>query len=541
MNATLKALVGLIGGVDVETRCAALLVLSHLQAADEPIVAAVGAALGGNNAVVRDFAIGYIEQVRPRHGLPYLLPFLDNEDEALRQRAVAILARYGQHAITAAKKLRPDAPQRRLDAIIDLCARVRTGAAFDLLFALLAGEDAGANRTACDALLAALPTADEPARRELFTRTEALASHPKAQRGALLAAARLFGALGKPPARRHLFRLLDPRQPHAVRTHALGALQQCLRGQTLTAREIDALLPLLVEDDELGVLRPTIHLLDGQRLNRGYLPQLNRLAESRQPLVKRFAVHKLASCESGAVVKTLIGYLTDDSFARRDEATASLKQMPPARRALMKEFIGCADERQAWALADVLLVHERAWKPKTIGDVWDKLQAALEGREDRLYTAYFHFLNGIDPEFLTRQVRARAQHFRKHRDFAGAARWLGLIKDSPTFETESAYELAIAELKSHPRVISATPRKHDAALDLLRELLNAPLPLSDRLRKERVLAPDDLLYVAFSVAEGRGPERALARDLLEHLATKHGGTKAGKAAQNKLRLLSRSE
>lgn len=58
-------------------------------------------------------------------------------------------------------------------------------------------------------------------------------------------------------------------------------------------------------------------------LDRHYLTQLNRLAESSQPLVKRFAVQKLAGLESASVVKTLIGYLTDDSYARRDHRTAT--------------------------------------------------------------------------------------------------------------------------------------------------------------------------------------------------------------------------
>jgi hypothetical protein len=541
VDATLKAIISLIGGVDVETRCAALLVLSHLDADDEPVVKAVGQALRGKNAVVRDFAIGYLEQVRPHLGLTYLLPLLDNEDEALRQRAVTILANYGQSAVTATKKLLPDAPRRRLNAIIDLCARVRTSAAFDLLFNVMAGDDFDANRTACDAILAALPSADERTRTALFARTEALASHAKAPRSALIAAAKLFGALGEPQARRRLVALLDKQQPQAVRTHALGALQQCLRGQKLTTAEIDALVPLLNEDDEAGILRPTIHLLEGQTLDRGYLPHLHRLAESPQPLVKRFAVHKLAGFDSGAVVKTLIGYLTDDSFARRDEATASLKKMPAARAALMKEFLACDDERKAWALADILLVHERDWKKTALDELWKKLQDALEKGDDRLYTAYFHFLNGMAPEFLAQRVRSRAEHLRKSKDFPGTAKWLALLKDTPAFDAESAYALALAELKSHPHTISGTPRKHDPALDLFRELGGSSFSLVERLRKERLLGPDELFYVAFSFAEGQGHERAVARDLLEHLATKWGRTKVGKAAKNKLRLLGGAE
>ena len=356
MDATLKAVTELIAGPDVEARCAALLVLTHLQAADDRVVRAVGQALHGKNAVVRDFAVGYFEHVRPREGVAYLVPLLDSHEEQLRERTVTILVAYGAAAVSAVRPLLKEAPRRRLNGIIDLCARVRSSPALDILFTLMASDDFDTNRAACDALIATVPGLDAKVRGDLFDRTDHLAASAKGQRTAVVAAAKLFGTLGEAKARRRLFDMLDKEEPHAVRTHALGALVQCLRGQKLTTSEIETLLPLLDEDDEGGILRPAIQLLEDQVLDRGYLSQLNKLAESPQPVVKRFAVQKLGGFESSAVVKTLIGYLTDDSYARRDQATASLKKLPAARAALMKEFLDCTDERKAWTLADVLLV-----------------------------------------------------------------------------------------------------------------------------------------------------------------------------------------
>ena len=48
--------------------------------------------------------------------------------------------------------------------------------------------------------------------------------------------------------------------------------------------------------------------------------------------------------------------------------------------------------------------------------------------------------------------------------------------------------------------------------------------------------PEELYYVAFNLAEERD-SRPLARELLEHLGSKYGRTKVGKAAKNKLRLV----
>lgn len=537
MDATLKGVVGLIGGPDVEARCAALLVLTHLKADDDRVVRAVGDALNGKNAVVRDFAVGYFEQVRPRDGLGYLVPLLDTTEDPLRQRAVAILVHYGPAAIAAIKKLVVDAPRRRLNAIIDLCARVRSSAALDVLFVQMAGDDFDVNRAACDAVIATVPTLDARARADLFARADALAGKAKGQRTALVAAAKLFGALADPKARRRLFTMLDRQEPHAVRTHAAGALVQCLRAQKLSAAEIDAVLPLLDEDDENGILRPAIHLLEDQSFDRGYLSQLSRLAESPQPLVKRFAVQTLGGFESGGVVKTLIGYLTDDSYARRDQATASLKKLPAARAALMKELLACDAERKAWTLADILLVHERAWKRDTLDALWKRLEQALEDRDDRLYTAYFHLLNALDPEALAARVRARAETLRKKKDFATSAKWLNLLKDSPSFDADAKFALAVAELKSHKHALAAAVRRHDPALELLRALAHSTFPAAEQLRRERTLTPEDLFYVAFNFAEGDADEKGIARELLAQLAAKHGRTKVGKAAKNKLRLL----
>jgi predicted small metal-binding protein len=537
VDATLKGIVGLIDGSDVEARCAALVVLTHLRVTDEAVVAAVGAALGQRNAVVRDFALGYFEQVRPRGGVTALAALLDSDDDTVRVRVVTALVAYGAPAVSAVRPLLKQAPRRRLNAIIDLCARTRTSTALDLLFGLMAGDDFDANRTACDALLAVVPTLDARARTEMFARAEALAASAPGQRPALVAASKLLGGLGDAKARQRLFAVLKDADAAAVRTHALAALGQCLRGQALTEGEIAQLLPLLASDDEAGIVRPTIHLLEDQTLDRRYLSQLNGLADSPQPLVKRFAVQKLGSFDSGAVVKTLIGYVTDDSYARRDQAASSLKKLPAARLPLMKEFLACNDERKAWTLADILLAHDRGWKRDAADALWTKLQAAVEAHDGRLHTAYFHFLHTLDAAALATRIRTRADTLRKKKDFAGCARWLGLLKDSPAFDADTQCALAIAELKAHRRTLSGPARRHDPALELLRALAGSAFPLAERLRKDRFLGPEELFFAAFHLAEGAPDDRAVARDLLEHLATKHGRTKLGKAAKNKLKLV----
>ncbi len=539
MDATLKGLVGLVTGSDVETRCAALVVLTRLAAGEPPVARAVAAALASPNVVVRDFALGYFEHVPTAGTIDAMLPLLDAEDETVRRRAVAVLAAAGAAAVTAARKQLADAPRRRVTAILELCAQVRSAAALDTLFHAMESDDLELNRSACDALIAVVPALATRERAEVLRRANALATGARGHRTRLVAAAKLFGALGDASARAPLFAMLDAREPPIVRTHALSALTQCLRGATLTAREIDTLLPLLDGDDEAGVLRPAVRLLEDQTLGRPYLARLNQLAENPVAVVKRFAVGKLGSIESGSVVKTLIGYLTDDSYARRDQAIATLKTLPAARLPLMKELLACDDERKAWTLADIVLLHDRAWKRDTLTALWTALTRALETREDRLYAALHHVLHALAPDWLAEQIRARADALRKRQRFAESARWLALLRDTPAWDDEARYAFAVATLKTHRHPLGTAARPRDPALEVFRGLADSPFPLAERLRKERVLEPEDLYYVAFALADARGEARATAEDVLTHLGETFGRTKVGKAARNKLALLTR--
>lgn len=539
MDATLKRIAALASGADAETRCAALLVLTRLGSAEEGVVREVVKCVGSKNTVVRDFGLSYLAEVKPRSALPHLLPLLDSEELPVRERVASILIGYGPAAIAELRKLVSGAPRRRLHAIIEVCAGVRTKAALDLLFDLMRGDDVDLNRAACNAVVALLPRAAAPLRAEVFARADRLCSASAAQ-PALVAAAKLFGALGDPGARRRLFAMLQPQHPQIVRTHALAAAASCLRDQKLATTEIDALLSLLDSDDENGILRPAVRLLEEQPLDRSYLATLNRLAESPQPLVKRFAVQKLGAFESGAVIRTLIGYLTDDSYARRDQAASSLKSLPAARTALMNELLACDDERKAWTLVDILLSHDRAWKRATLAALYKRLDHAVTRRQDRLHTAYFHLLGVLAPEQAAAHVRAQAEKARKKRDFSLSARWLALLKGGPAFDAETRYAYALSELKSHKHALAAPGRRHDPALELLRELIHSPFPATERLRKERAVTPEDLFYVGFHLAEGSPDDKEAARELMAHLAAKVGRTRVGKAAKNKLRLLARA-
>lgn len=529
----------LLDAADVEVRCATLLVLTHLRSADPAVARSVTKALRHPNVVLRDFALGYFEVARPPDALAEVLFLLDTEDNVLRQRVIDVVAGYGNAGVVAVRRVMHEGPRRRLLAAIAVFAGVRSKAALDALFGLLDDQDLDKSRAACDAILTVIPDLDRRGRDDLFVRAGKLVGKKGAGRGASVGGAKILGALSEPRARAALFRLLERSDLEIVRSHSLVALQSCLRDQKLESEEIGFLLPFLEEqDDEAGILRPVVHLLEDQDLGRTHLPLLQKLAEGGHPLVKRFAVQKLGGFDSSAVVHTLIGYLNDDSYARRKQAAASLKTLPAARLALMKGFLACEDERQAWTLQEVLLAHDRSWRRPQLDALEAKLAQARDHGSGRLYAPYFDFLHELDADALGVVVRARAESHRRAKRFAECAGWLALLKDGPSWDEDVQFTFAIATLKSHKVKMTGPARRQDAALETLCTLADSPFPLTERMRRERVLTPEELYFAAFHLAERRGEGQIVGRELLEHVVAKHGRTKAGKAARNKLKLMS---
>ncbi|MFN8643046.1 MAG: hypothetical protein U0802_15850 [Candidatus Binatia bacterium] len=346
MDATLKGLVGLVESGNAEARCAALVVLTQLAIDDDKVARAVAGAVASANVLVRDFALGYFERVRSPQSIAAVTPLLDAEEEPVRRRAVALLAPHGAAAIGAARKLLAGAPRRRLTAIVDLCAQVRTAAALETLrprsWRATTSTPTAPRATPCWRSFRPSQNASAP------TSSAAPRPSPPAPGPPHPSPSPPPSCSAAWPTRRRARRsrcCTNASRSSSTPTPS-PLLPRRLRGKPLGKQEIDALLPLLDHDDEVASsARP--RLLEDQSFDRGYLARLNQLAESPQPIVKRFAVGTLGGFESGGVVKTLIGYLTDDSYARRDQAIATLKTLPAARLPLMKEPLACEDERKA--------------------------------------------------------------------------------------------------------------------------------------------------------------------------------------------------
>lgn len=537
MDNTLQEILTLIEKGTVEQRCAALLVLGALKVSSAAVVKTVGALLNGPNPVLKDYALRYFEEVQPKNNIAQLVKMLDDGDKEMQDRAVRSLSGAGQAAVELLLKgLANGSRVWQLNAGRVLC-QVRGKTALKGLLQLLGSGTDESNRIVCDLVTPVLREMDAKEQESFYGDVEAFASKldSKEQRPAVVSAMRLLGQLGRPQARRWLFKFIGAEQHPTVRAHALVALLRCLREQELHKDEYAKLFPILEEPQATEATRLALDLLDAHELPDDSRALLAKLMQSPHSDVQKFALRKMGDVGTPATVRTLVEQLGDPDYRKRDVAASSLRKIPDARAALIKELISCQDASKAWSIAELLPSFEGKWRQDILDGLWKRLQEAID-EEERIQTAFLHVLKRADAEFTYQKLADHGAKLVKAKKFKESVGYLLPLKDFPAVKPENKFHLALAQLKLHSHTL-ATNRQHPA-VELLTDLYRgSAYPVFETLKKEKGLAPEDLFALGFSFVERSGQERSLGIDLLEHVAAKFPRNKIGKSAKNKLKLV----
>jgi len=536
MDALLEKILGLVEKGTVEQRCAALLVLGALKIDNAAIAKRIGALLEHPNPVLKDYALRYFEAAPSDKNLRQLLKMLGDPDKELQERAIRSLIAAGQAAVEPLVRGLAGATRLWQLNAARVLAAVRGRTAMKGLLRLLTDGTDESNRAICDLMIPALREMEAKDQEAFYDEVEAFAAKldPEEQRPALVSTMRLFGQLGRPQARRWLFQFVGADHHPSVRSHALVALLRCLRDQQIRKDEYAKLFPLLEEAEFSEVTRLAIELLDAHDLPADGRGLLSRLMQSAHGEVQKFALRKMGDVATPATVRTLIEELGDADYRKRDVAAASLRKIPEARPALIRELVACEDASKAWSIAELLPAFEGKWRQEVLEALWKRLQRAIEG-EQRIQSAFLHVLKKADGDFAYERLADHGARLVKAKKFKEAVAFLSPLKDFPEFKPENKFHLAAAHLKLHAHTV-ASHRNHPA-VELFAELhRNSAYPVFDTLKKDKSLAPDDLFALGFSLIERDGQERSLGVDLLEHVAEKFPRSKIGKNAKNKLKL-----
>jgi len=537
MDNTLQDLLNLVEKGSIEQRCAGLLVLGALKINNAATTKLVGALLDGSNPVLKDYALRYFEEVQPKSNTAQLLKMLDDGDRDMQERAVRSLTSIGQAAVATILQESKNASRVWQMNAARVLASARGKAALKGLLQMLVGGTDETNRVICDLLTPALRDMSDKEQESFYGDLESFADKldAKQQRPALVSTLRLFGQLGRPQARRWLFKLIGADQHAAVRAHALVALLRCLREQELRKDEYAKLLAILEEAEYSEATRLAIDILDAHGLPDDSRALLAKLMQSPHSDLQKFALRKMGDVATPATIRTLVEELGDADYRKRDVAASSLRKIPEARTTLIKELTTCADASKAWSIAELLPSFEGKWRQDTLDLLWKRLQEAI-GAEQRIQTAFLHVLRNADGEFTYGKLAEQAAKLVRGKKYKEAVGFLAPLKDFPAFKPENKFQLALAQLKLHVHTL-ATNRQHPA-LELFTDLYrSSAFPVFETLRKEKSLAPEEYFALGFSLAERSGQERGLGIDLLEHVAEKFPRNKIGKSAKNKLKLV----
>src|SRR5919112_5698340 len=393
MDKVLSQILGLADKGTVEQRCASLLVLGALKLQSSEIIKTVGSMLEHANPVLKDYAVRYFEQVQAKAATPLFLKLLDDSDRDIQERAVRLLSQAGAAAVDPLVKNSAGGSRSwQINAARILCG-VQGASARQALLEMLRGGSDDFNKSVCDLMTPAIRAMDVKEQALFYDELEEYGKKldEKQQRPALVSVIRLLGQLGRADARRWLFKFIGPEHHPVLRSHAVVALLRCLREQDLRKDEYAKLFPLLEEAEMTEVTRLALELLDKHDLPDDSRSLLVRLLESPHPEVQKFALRKMAHFGTPGTVRTLIEQLGDTDYRRRDVAASSLRKMPEARSALIKELLACEDPSKAWSIAELLASSEGKWRQDTVEALWNRLQAAISA-EDRIQTAFLHVM-----------------------------------------------------------------------------------------------------------------------------------------------------
>jgi hypothetical protein len=519
-----------------------MLMLAELEI-DVPKARAVAAEAVASSTVLQEYALRWFEKLRPEDGLAALVPLFDTGDPGIRERVRRLVVDFGGAAVSAVASFGKTAPRSWLPGAVEVLGTIGTGPAVRALFELLPRGDWELVRLAVETLhrrtrdLPDKARADK-ARAQLLDHVLAAAERPAvaASPGATAAVIRTLANLGLPGARAWLLAQSTRKDAPDTRAEALRALAACLRNEKLHAKEVSKITALLADPDFPRVVRPALDLLETHAFGKDDQTFLLGLRESPHVAVRSFALAKLGASEAPRAVHALLSSL-DDAEAVRRSAAGSLSKIPEARQALMKRFVAATDASAAFTMAETLAGYGVPWRRPTLDQIWKRYVKALDA-DDRIQGAFLQFLRTTAPDYAAEALRKHATSLLRAGRARDAARLRALVREIPGSDAEDGYQLALALLKTRKRGLDHPIRRPDAALDVLIEIESAGFATGQRLRKERALDAEELYATGFALAETNAAGRAIAEDVLAHLAKKQPRTKVGKAAKNKLELLS---
>ncbi|HUT36687.1 MAG TPA: hypothetical protein VNE39_24570 [Planctomycetota bacterium] len=535
MDATTKALCGLLQRGEPELRAAVARVLAELRPAEGPVLAALGAVVASDSGPAGLYALRALAASPAPEAVEHILPALAGP-LALQQEAVEAVVRFGRNAVPSLKKAVLDAPLPIRSGAAGALARIGGKAAHEALLRALGEGDLELSKHVClefDHAIQPMGMEERAALAELvrgyLAQKRTLEIETAAASGLIL-----LGFLQCPKSKATLLGFARPRRAPELRRRALLALRGI--GPQLTAGELKTLAGYLREEDLANVALPAIELLRPLALPPAAADLLLPLTNSSHQAVRDFAVYKMGGLVTPAAAKALVEQLDAPQPALRELAVSSLQRNPAAAALLLKRLRTEANPGRVWTLVRILEHHAAAIPTATAKTLIRTLVEHLENGDKRVEPLSY-LAHRAAPKLLDAALLKRATALKDKGRFAEADRMLTTLLRGGAACPEATYQGAVVALKLSPKGISRHERHADPCLERFAVLLELPeADLADRLASEKCLKPEELFYVGFHFAEQLAERREFGGALLRRVVALGPRTTLAANARNKLRL-----
>jgi HEAT repeat protein len=514
-------------------RCAAALVLGEVGTKDKEVSDALCAVLDDPETTLRTEAITAVGKLRVERALPQLLTQLQAGGPAAEAAAHAA-AHLGPKGIKALQELTTGAlPHLRRRVAAALAAGGSAGAETAAVDALL-DSDPSVIDAAARTLLGEVPSLDAAKRRVVADRILQLLQAKKGPRlpvpseAALL---RLLAGLGDPRGEAVFWSRVDAPQPTELRAAALQAL-----GTLPPPSGATALKRLLAAAGarEFQVAAPALMLLRSLPVNAKTLKDWLPLLEAPDVGSRRFALEKLAGFDTSEVAAAVVSQLKHPDRALRDQALEVLSKLKNGRDALAEHLLEAETADDAWTLARAQATMARDYPAKLRTKLFATACTYLEA-EDRRAEALLFLIREADARDLRDRLEERALALRKKKKYAEALHYLRLLGRDPACAESVRFEQAACGLKQSAHDLAPEARNADTCLHQFGRLIHShetdPVVY---IEKAAWLAPEDLFYLGFHFAEGKGPECDFAGKMLRLVLKRSPRTQLGRDAKSKL-------
>lgn len=531
-----KKLASLLDEQDTRKRIAAAVVLGELKVKDAAIVQRLIQMAGDP---LEPFALAAIEalgEIGSMKALPVLLDALARGGEVQKTASKAI-SKLGPDALPEIRARLTEASPEVRAALSQLLPAVGGRLSFEMTLEGMRGQPWDAVNKVALAVRHEMKNASASDKKLLRTQVHAFLGKKKTveDEPALRGAVKVLGYLEDASDADTLFDYVSNKYPPMVRMEAVSALRFSLSAEA-SRKQLKRLIDLMEEKDPL-VARAARDTMTVLKIDADLADEFARLIKSPDNEVAKWAISRLGALGGDVAEKTLLPVAGGADRHRAEAATQALASLPNGPSYLALALSRAQDEVGAQVILEALMPLSKRLNKKDISRLTDAGKDALD-ESIAVGRRILDPVREVTPEVWAKIFSERAEKARK-KDPARSAALYQILARSPLASADDRYAYALLQLERSPMDPHPRARQRDPALPEIEKLLDTDFPVAKALAKERSISDEARYYLGFHFVESATPEgKSLGTALLEALVDKAGRTKLGKAAKNKLSLLS---